>query len=51
MDKTVIIKQADIIFDKEEIKETSFFIYIVIHTPGHSKGSICILINKKMKLI
>ena len=45
MDKSVIIKQADIIFDKDEIKETSFCKYRVIHTPGHSKGSICILIN------
>ena len=39
------INKADIIFDKEEIKETSFCKYSVIHTPGHSKGSICILIN------
>lgn len=43
MDKAITIKQADIIFDKEEIKETSFCKYKVVHTPGHSKGSICIL--------
>ena len=40
-----IIKDADIIFDKEETKETSFCKYSVIHTPGHSKGSVCILID------
>ena len=45
MDKSIIIRQADIIFDKEEIKETSFCKYRVLHTPGHSKGSICILID------
>lgn len=44
MDNPITIKQADIIFDKEEVKETSFCKYKVIHTPGHSKGSICILI-------
>jgi glyoxylase-like metal-dependent hydrolase (beta-lactamase superfamily II) len=43
MDNPITIKQADIIFDKEEVKETSFGKYKVIHTPGHSKGSICIL--------
>lgn len=43
MDNPITIKQADIIFDKEEVKETSFCKYKVIHTPGHSKGSICIL--------
>ena len=45
MDNPITIKQADIIFDKEEVKETSFCKYKVIHTPGHSKGSICILID------
>lgn len=40
-----IINDADIIFDKEETIETSFCKYSVIHTPGHSQGSICILIN------
>ncbi|WP_372519626.1 MBL fold metallo-hydrolase [Candidatus Ruminimicrobiellum ovillum] len=40
-----IIKKADIFFDKEETKETSFCKYYVIHTPGHSKGSVCILID------
>ncbi len=40
-----IINEAEIIFDKEETKETSFCKYSVIHTPGHSEGSICILIN------
>ena len=41
----MIIDKADIIFDKEETKETSFCKYSIIHTPGHSEGSICILIN------
>lgn len=41
----VTIKPANILFNKEEIKETSFCKYSVIHTPGHSKGSVCILIN------
>ena len=41
----VTIKKADIIFDKEETKETSFCKYSVIYTPGHSKGSVCILID------
>lgn len=41
----ITIKKADIIFDKEETIETSFCKYSVIHTPGHSEGSICILIN------
>lgn len=41
----IIINKADIVFDKEEIKETSFCKYSVICTPGHSKGSVCILID------
>ena len=41
----MIIDKADIIFDKEETKETSFCKYSIIYTPGHSKGSVCILIN------
>jgi len=46
MDNPIVIKNADIIFDKEEeYKETSFCKYKIIHTPGHSKGSICILID------
>ena len=43
--KPIIINNADIIFDKEETKEISFCKYSVIYTPGHSKGSICILID------
>lgn len=41
----IIINKADILFDKEETKETSFCKYSIIHTPGHSKGSVCILIE------
>ncbi len=39
------IKKPEITFDKDETKETSFCKYGVIHTPGHSKGSVCILID------
>jgi len=41
----VTINTAEIIFDKDETKETSFCSYSVICTPGHSKGSVCILID------
>lgn len=41
----IIINKADIIFEKEEIKETSFCKYSVIYTPGHSKGSVCLFIE------
>ena len=44
----MIIDKADIIFDKEETKETSFCKYSIIHTPGHSEGSICILIDNSL---
>lgn len=44
--KPTIIKDAEIIFNTDEQKETSFCKYSVIHTPGHSKGSVCILIDK-----
>ncbi|MBR3627936.1 MAG: MBL fold metallo-hydrolase [Elusimicrobia bacterium] len=44
----IIINKADIIFEKEEIKETSFCKYSVIYTPGHSKGSVCILIDNTL---
>lgn len=45
MGNPVTVNSADIIFDKDETKETSFCKYKVIHTPGHSKGSVCILID------
>ena len=45
IDSPITIKKADVIFEREETKETSFCKYSIIHTPGHSKGSICILIN------
>ena len=44
----VIIKKAEIIFETEEQKETSFCKYSVIYTPGHSKGSVCILIDNTL---
>ena len=44
----IIIDKADIIFEREEIKETSFCKYSVIYTPGHSKGSVCILIDNTL---
>lgn len=45
IDNPITIKNADIVFTKNEIKEASFCKYSIIHTPGHSKGSICILIK------
>ena len=44
----IIINKADIIFEKEETKETSFCKYSVIYTPGHSKGSVCVLIDNTL---
>ena len=41
----ITVNKPEIIFDKDENKETSFCKYSVIHTPGHSKGSVCILID------
>ncbi|MDD2523474.1 MAG: MBL fold metallo-hydrolase [Endomicrobiia bacterium] len=40
------IKPAEILFDKEEEKEASFCKYSIIYTPGHTHGSICILMNE-----
>lgn len=39
----VQIKPADIVFEKEEQMQSGFCNYSLIHTPGHSSGSICIL--------
>ncbi|MDR0956381.1 MAG: MBL fold metallo-hydrolase [Endomicrobium sp.] len=42
---TVIVKEPDILLeDNQEIK-LSFTIFKVIHTPGHTKGSICLLFD------
>ncbi len=43
-----VIKYPEIIFDKDKTKETSFCKYSVINTPGHSKGSVCILIGNTL---
>ena len=40
-----VIKEAEILFDKEETKECKVCRYSIINTPGHSIGSICILIE------
>lgn len=40
-----IIKEAEILFDKEETKECELCKYSIINTPGHSIGSVCILID------
>ena len=45
IEEPITVKNPEIIFDKDETKETSFCKYSVIHTPGHSKGSVCILID------
>ncbi|MFA7074183.1 MAG: MBL fold metallo-hydrolase [Endomicrobiaceae bacterium] len=39
------IKPAEVLFDKEEEKQTSFCKYSILYTPGHTRGSICILID------
>ncbi len=44
-DEPITINNPDIIFNTDETKKTSFCEYSVIHTPGHSKGSVCILIE------
>lgn len=41
----VIIKEAEILFDKEETKQCKICNYSIINTPGHSQGSVCILID------
>ena len=40
-----VIKEAEILFDKEETKECKLCKYSIINTPGHSIGSVCILID------
>ncbi|MBQ3835226.1 MAG: MBL fold metallo-hydrolase [Elusimicrobia bacterium] len=45
IEEPITVKNPEIIFDKDETKGTSFCKYSVIHTPGHSKGSVCILID------
>lgn len=39
------IKPAEILFEKEEERETSFCKYSIIFTPGHTSGSISVLIG------
>jgi len=43
--KDLYVKAPEIIL-KEGIYKTSFCDYSVIHTPGHTQGSVCILIDK-----
>jgi glyoxylase-like metal-dependent hydrolase (beta-lactamase superfamily II) len=44
-DNEVKIKQPEILLKESEYK-ASFCNYSVIHTPGHTEGSICILVDK-----
>ena len=44
-DSDIVIKEAEILFDKEETKECKLCKYSIINTPGHSIGSVCILIE------
>ncbi|MDR1928589.1 MAG: MBL fold metallo-hydrolase [Endomicrobium sp.] len=39
----LIIKKPDILFEFEQKVKLSFATFKVIHTPGHTKGSICLL--------
>jgi len=46
IDNEVKIKQPEILLQEKEY-EASFCKYSVIHTPGHTEGSICILVDNK----
>jgi glyoxylase-like metal-dependent hydrolase (beta-lactamase superfamily II) len=41
----VVSKQADYVLGDGEILEVNDLIFEVIHTPGHTKGGICLKIN------
>lgn len=43
-----IINSPEIIFEKEQTYQTSFCKYSVINTPGHTPGSVCILIDNNL---
>ncbi|MDR3256730.1 MAG: MBL fold metallo-hydrolase [Endomicrobium sp.] len=39
------IKEAEILLEDNQKVELSFATFIVLHTPGHTKGSICLLFD------
>ena len=46
--KPVTINNPEIIFEKEQTYQTSFCKYSIINTPGHTPGSVCILIDNNL---
>lgn len=46
--KPTTINNPEIIFEKEGSYKTSFCMYSVINTPGHTPGSVCILIDDNL---
>ncbi len=46
IDKEVKIKPAEILL-KEGEYQASFCKYSIIHTPGHTQGSVCVLVDNK----
>jgi len=46
--ETATVKVPEIIFDKEQTYQTSFCKYSVLNTPGHTPGSVCILIDNNL---
>lgn len=46
--KPVTINNPEIIFEKEQTYQTSFCKYSIINTPGHTPGSVCVLIDNNL---
>lgn len=46
--KPVTIDSPEIIFEKEQTYQTSFCEYSIINTPGHTPGSVCVLIDNNL---
>lgn len=43
--KESIFKKADILFNDNDIFETTGLKYTILHTPGHTPGGVCIIVN------
>ena len=46
--KSVKINNPEIIFEKEQSYQTSFCKYSILNTPGHTPGSVCVLIDNDL---